>query len=235
MWRHAASRVVGLWAREPRAPHQTYGMARLLDGGCARFGNSVANDVEHQRMQAKRRAEVEADARPLRGEVGLKTFQVFSDMHTRGEEVRKQEDSRGSALYAGCRGLRNGWLGQFEIGDLDDGIREALSQEIGELAEVVVGCRESAAMSNQQDGGVGSESFGRSFHARRDHGDAVEEGREPIADGRDESGHCRTHERTQSLLLGTKWILPEQSLQATFMPTYLMATRSSSSQCGQSE
>src|SRR5438128_1010678 len=150
--RHIAQGVPLRGRDEPRASREANGMCLLLWGGGAPFGKAVANDVEHQRMQAKRRAKVEADARPLCGEVGLKTFQVFGDVRPCGEEVRKQEDSRGSALHAACRGLRNGWLGQFEIGDLDDGLTEALLQEIGELAEVVVGCRESAAMSNQQDG-----------------------------------------------------------------------------------
>ena len=106
-------------------------------------------------MQAERRTEVEADGWPLRGEVGLKALQVFRDVRTGGEEVREQEDSCGSMLHAGGGGLWDRRFGKFEIRDLDDAIREALSQEIGKLAEVVIGCRESAAVSDQQDGRAG--------------------------------------------------------------------------------
>ncbi len=171
----------------------------------------IADDVQHQRVQAEWRTEIEPNVRPFRGEVGLMAFEIFGDVPASREEVRQQEDSRGTLTDTTGGSLRDRWFGEFEIGDLDDGTGQALSQLIGELPQIIVGGRQSAAVCDQQDsGGVGQ-------------------------DDHNNSGTEAPHSQGHFVLLCTKWIFPEQSLQATFWPRYLIETRSSSSQCGQSQ
>lgn len=90
-------------------------MARLRD-----FAQPIADDVEHQRVQAERRTEFEADARPLSGELTAIAPQIFGDVRAGREEVRQEEDSRRAESNAALGTLWNRWLRQFEIRGLDD-------------------------------------------------------------------------------------------------------------------
>ncbi len=171
----------------------------------------IAEDVQHQRVQAEWRTEIETHARPFQGEVGLMAFEIFGDVPAGREEVRHQEDSCGTLENASGGRLRDRWFGEFEIGDLNGGAGQALSQQIGELAQIIIRGRLSTAVSDQQDRGIVGQ------------------------DDQYNSGAEAPHSQGHLVLLCTKWILPEQSLQATFWPRYLMETRSSSSQCGQSQ
>ena len=117
-----------------------------------RFAQPVADDVEHQWVQAEGRAEVEADARPFLGKLSAEAAEVFGDVRPGREEVRQQQDSRRAEFDATGRALRDRWLGEFEVRGLDDVIGEARTQLLGELQQVGVGCGQAAAVSDQQDG-----------------------------------------------------------------------------------
>lgn len=112
----------------------------------------VADDVEHQRVQAEGWAEVESDARPALGELSTEAAKIFGDVGAGGEEVREQQDSRRTERDAAFRALRNRWLGEFEVRGLDQMAWDAGAELLGELEQVGVGGRESAAVSDQQDG-----------------------------------------------------------------------------------
>ena len=71
-------------------------------------------------MQAERRAEVEADARPLLGELSAEATEVFGHVRPGREEVRQQQDSRRAERDAAGRALWNRWLCQFEVCGLND-------------------------------------------------------------------------------------------------------------------
>lgn len=114
-----------------------------------RFVQPVTDDVEHQRVQAERRAEVKTDVRPLFGKLTADAAQVFGDVRPGGEEVRQQEDSRCTKCDAASRPLRDRWLGEFEERRLDDVAGEAGTELLGELEQVSVSGREPAAVRDQ--------------------------------------------------------------------------------------
>lgn len=180
-------------------------------------------------MQAERRAEIETDIRPLLSELCAEAAQVFGDVCAGGEEIREQQDSCRTPCDTALRTLRDRWLREFEVRGLDNSARKAGSQLLGDLEQVSVGGREAAAVSDQQDCGSGSE-FGCGRHG------SSAKASEPLGANSMivKLGGVELFSG-QSLEFGTKWILPLQSLQATFIPRYLIATRSSSEQWGQSE
>ena len=100
-------------------------------------------------MQAERRAEVEADVRPSLGELSEEAVQVFSDVRAGGEKIGQQQDSRRAACDAALGTLRDGWLGEFEICNLDNVAGEAGAELLGELEQVGIGSRKTAAVSDQ--------------------------------------------------------------------------------------
>ena len=82
-------------------------------------------------------------------------------MRPGGEEVRQQQNSRRAQCDAARGSLRNRRLGQFEVRDLDDVAGIAGVELLGELEQVGIGDRETAAVSDQQDccaGGVISDA-----------------------------------------------------------------------------
>lgn len=139
-----------------------------------RFAEPVADDVEHQRVQTKRRAEVETDARPLLGELSTEAAQILSDVRASREKVRQQQDSRRTERDATLCSLRDRWLGEFEVRRLDDMAGEAGAELLGELEQVGISGSESAAVCDQQDGGARVESHVRLAHER--HGCHTHEG-----------------------------------------------------------
>ncbi len=102
-------------------------------------------------MQAQRRTQVETDVRPQRREVDLETLQVSSDMRSGRKEIRQHEYLRGSAMNASGGSVGNRGRSEFQICDLNEVVGKPLLHEFGELAEVVVGGGQPAAVSNQQN------------------------------------------------------------------------------------
>lgn len=106
-------------------------------------------------MQAKGQTEVEADARPLLGELSAEALQVFGDVRAGGEKIWQDQDSFRTERNTAGSTLRDRWLGQFEVCGLDDVARKARVELLGQCEQVGVGCGKAAAVSDQQDCGAG--------------------------------------------------------------------------------
>lgn len=127
----------------------------------------VLHDLQHERMKAKGRAEVEFDGFESGRCFAAEAFEVSCDVRAGAEKVWHHQDVVCSGVDALTGAIGDRWFGKFEITGHDDFVVALFSQSVGDDDEVVVGFCSATSVGDQQYGSChwASHFFSRSGSA----------------------------------------------------------------------
>ena len=100
---------------------------------------SRLDDLNHERMKAKGRAEVELDSFEFGCRFAAEAFEVSCDVRAGAEKVWHHQDMVRAGVDALTGAIGDRWFGKFEITRHDDFVVALFSQSVGDDDEVVVG------------------------------------------------------------------------------------------------
>ena len=132
----------------PSPNNQTRAMTtgRCIDAASGGLVGAFQQRVDESVVKAERLSDAEDDVGVAGSRVVDLARDVFPDVASGAEEVRNDRDLLCARCDASLDSLSDGRFYEFEVGDLDDGVRSTQPHALGEAIELRIGLGSAATV-----------------------------------------------------------------------------------------